>query len=63
MIIGMRCKVGNWSNHERDDFESYDCIIASEAQMNCDGDFMVAVLVEGKILSVDTYYIYDVSEA
>lgn len=63
MLIGMKAKVGNKSNHEHKDFVTYDCVIASEAQMNSEGDFMVAVLVDGKIVPVDTYYMYDVIAA
>ena len=63
MLIGMKCKVGNRTDHSHDDFKSFEGVIASEAQMNGEGDFMVIVLVDAKLVLVDTYFVYDVTAA
>ena len=61
MLTGMKCKVGNKTNHSDDDFKSFDGVIACEAKMNEAGDFMTIVLVDGKLITVDTYYMYDIA--
>ena len=61
MLIGKKCKVGNNTKHEREDFSFYTGVICSEAQLaEGDDDFRILVMSEGKLLTADTHFIYDV---
>ena len=62
MLIGKKCKVGNMTNHDREDFIFYEGVIASDAIVMDPEDVGFLVLVNGKLIMADYYYIYDICE-
>lgn len=59
MLVGMKCKVGNMIQRNLEGFKFYEGVIASEPLMTPEHDFLVVVLVDGKLIRVDTDYIFD----
>jgi len=63
MLLGKRCKVGSQIDHNNKAFTYYSGIIVSEPRLGDDGDFRVLVMTESRLLTADTYYIYDIEDA
>lgn len=62
MLIGCKCKVGNKNptKQEAEGFSFYEGIVVGGPSHLPEGDdWFILVLCEGKLLSVDVYYVYD----
>ena len=62
MLVGKKCKVGNRWNHDHKDFEFYEGIICSEPFLSEPEEVRLLVLREGKLVTVDTFLIYDITD-
>jgi hypothetical protein len=62
MLVGKKCWVGNMTNPDHEGFTAYRGVIASEPHVCSDDYFYVLVRSEGKLVRVDTDYIYGVEE-
>jgi len=62
MLVGKECRVGSMTNHHLEGFTAYRGVIVSEPLVCAGDDFYVLVQSEGKLIRVDTDYIYGVEE-
>ena len=62
MLQGKVCKVGSMTNHLDDKFSFYEGVISSEIFHIGDEEFRMLILVEGKLVIADTYFVYDISD-
>ena len=63
MLLGKKCKVGSRTDQSSVDFTFYSGIIVSEPSLGEDGDFRVLVMTKGRLITANTYYIYDIEDA